>query len=137
MTKNRFTSTPGLILLGLAAMLLAWRIVVTNMAELFVQDDGEDAAALALNWNKNNAQALFSEGLRIARANPASATAYLSSQSATIRPMARPTPPLPGSRKKAAISPKPNRPCRLPRKWRRAASTSNWKPHVSGSAAEI
>jgi tetratricopeptide (TPR) repeat protein len=78
-TKTRFTSTPGLILLGLAAMLLAWRIVVTNMAELFVQDDGEDAAALALNWNKNNAQALFSEGLRIARANPASATAYLSS----------------------------------------------------------
>ena len=79
MTKSRFTHLSGLLLLGLAAAFLAWRIVVTNVSELFVQDGGEDAAALALNWNKNNAQALFSEGLHIAKANPASATAYLSS----------------------------------------------------------
>jgi hypothetical protein len=78
-TKNRFTSTPGLILLGLAAMLLVWRIVVTNMAELFVQDDGQDAAALALRWDETNTRALFAEGVRVAKSDPAQAITYLSS----------------------------------------------------------
>ena len=68
-----------MLLLGLAAAFLAWRIVVTNVSELFVQDGGEDAAALALNWDKTNAQALFSEGVRIAKANPAQAITYLAS----------------------------------------------------------
>ena len=79
MTKNRFTSAPGLILLALAAMLLVWRIVVTNMAELFLQDDGQDAAALALRWDENNTRALFAEGVRVAKSDPAQAITYLSS----------------------------------------------------------
>lgn len=77
MTKNRFTSTPGLILLGLAAMLLVWRIVVTNMAELHLQGEEKDAATRTLGWDKTNAQALFSEGVRVATTDPAQAITYL------------------------------------------------------------
>jgi len=76
-TKNRFTSTPGLILLGLAAMLLVWRIVVTNMAELHLQGEEKDAATRTLGWDKTNAQALFSEGVRVATTDPALAITYL------------------------------------------------------------
>jgi hypothetical protein len=78
-TNTRFTSLPSLILLGLAAAFLAWGIVVTNMAELHVQSEVNGAAALALSWDQTNARALFSEGLRIANANPAQAITYLSS----------------------------------------------------------
>ena len=78
MTETRFTSLPALILLGLAAALLAWRIVVTNMAELHLQSEEKDAGALALNWNRANAQALFSEGVRVANGNPAKALPFLS-----------------------------------------------------------
>ena len=77
MTKNRFTSTPGLILLGLAAMLLVWRVVVTNMAELHLQGEEKDAATRTLGWDKTNAQALFSEGVRVATTDPAQAITYL------------------------------------------------------------
>ena len=77
MTKNRFTSTPGLILLGLAAMLLVWRVVVTNMAEFHLQGEEKDAAARTLGWDKTNAQALFSEGVRVATTDPAQAITYL------------------------------------------------------------
>ena len=73
MTKNRFTSTPGLILLGLAAILLVWRIVVTNMAELHLQGEEKDAATRTLGWDKTNAQALFSQGVRVATTDPAQA----------------------------------------------------------------
>ncbi len=79
MTKSRFTHLPGLLLLGLAAAFLAWRIVVTNMAELFLQDDGPDAATPALRWNASNAQARYLEGLSQAKADPARAMADLSS----------------------------------------------------------
>lgn len=77
-TETRFTSLPALILLGLAAALLAWRIVVTNMAELHLQSEEKDTGALALNWNRANAQALFSEGVRVANGNPAGALPFLS-----------------------------------------------------------
>jgi tetratricopeptide (TPR) repeat protein len=76
-TKNRFTSTPGLILLGVAAMLLGWRIVATNMAELHLQGEEKDAATRTLDWDKTNAQALFSEGVRVATTDPAQAITYL------------------------------------------------------------
>ena len=78
MTKIRFTSPPALILLGLAAALLAWRIVVINVSEWYLQSDEKGAAALALDWDKTNAQALLSEGLRIGTANPAQAISFLS-----------------------------------------------------------
>lgn len=78
MQKRNSTTNASLALLGLVAALLAWRIVVTNVSELHFQSEGEGAAALALDWDKTNAQALLSEGLRIARANPAQAITYLS-----------------------------------------------------------
>ena len=65
--------------LGLVAALLAWRIVVTNMSEMQLQSDDKGATALALDWDKTNAQALFSEGVRVAKANPAQAITHLSS----------------------------------------------------------
>ena len=77
MTRNRFTHLPGLLLLGLAAAFLAWRIVVTNMAEWFLQDGQPDAATLALRWNAGNAQARFLEGLSQTKAEPAKAKANL------------------------------------------------------------
>lgn len=77
MTKSPFTSIAGSIFLGLSAIFLVWRIVVTNMAELFLQSDGQDAAALALGWNDTNAQALYREGLQQTKANPAGAMTYL------------------------------------------------------------
>jgi len=79
MTKSRFTHLPGLLLLGLAAAFLAWRIVVTNMADWFLQDEGPDAAARALRWNAGNAQARYLEGLGQTRADPERAMADLSS----------------------------------------------------------
>lgn len=79
MTTRRFTHLPGLLLLGLAAAFLAWRVVVTNMAELVLQDDGPDTAGLALRWNASNAQARYLEGLGRTKKDPAQATAYLSS----------------------------------------------------------
>jgi tetratricopeptide (TPR) repeat protein len=79
MTKTRFTHLPGLLLLGLAAAFLAWRIVVTNMAEWFLQDDRPDAATPALRWNASNAQARYLEGLSQTKADPARAMADLSS----------------------------------------------------------
>ena len=78
MPKRNSTTNASLALLGLAAALLAWRIVVTNMAELHLQGEEKDAARFALSWDKTNAQALFSEGLRIGKANPAQAITYLS-----------------------------------------------------------
>jgi hypothetical protein len=77
MTTKRFTPIPGLILLGLAAAFLAWRIVVTNMAELHLQSDEKGAALQALEWQPTNAQALFSEGMRLAATNPPQAMARL------------------------------------------------------------
>lgn len=68
-----------MLLLGLAAVFLAWRIVVTNMADWHLQDEGPDAAARALRWNAGNAQARYLEGLGQAKADPARAMAYLSS----------------------------------------------------------
>jgi Tfp pilus assembly protein PilF len=68
-----------LLLLGLAAAFLAWRIVVTNMADWFLQDEGTDAAAHALRWNANNAQARYLEGLGQTRTDPERAMADLSS----------------------------------------------------------
>ena len=68
-----------LILLLFVVGFLAWRIVVTNMSEMQLQSDDKGAAALALNWDKTNAQALFSEGVRVAKANPSQAITYLSS----------------------------------------------------------
>ena len=79
MTKSRFTHLPGLLLLGLAAAFLAWRIVVTNMADWFLQDEGPDAAARALRWNAGNAQARYLEGLGQTRTDPERAMADLSS----------------------------------------------------------
>ena len=79
MPKNNSTTTVSLAVLGLVAALLAWRIVVTNMSEMQLQSDDEGAAALALDWDKTNAQALFSEGVRVAKANPAQAITHLSS----------------------------------------------------------
>jgi len=76
--KRNSTTNVTLTLLGLVAALLAWRIVVTNMAEFFIRGDEQDAAARALSWDGTNAQALFSEGLRSARTNPARAINYLS-----------------------------------------------------------
>lgn len=78
MPKRNSTTNVSLTLLGLVAALLAWRIVVTNMAEFFIRGDEQDAAARALSWDGTNAQALFSEGLRSARTNPARAINYLS-----------------------------------------------------------
>jgi len=78
LTTNRSTSLPGLILLGLAvALLLAWRIIVTNMAEWHLQEDGQKSAAHALRWDNTNAQALHQEGLRIVKSSPTQAMAYL------------------------------------------------------------
>jgi hypothetical protein len=77
MTKSRFTHLPGLLLLGLAAAFLAWRIVVTNMTEWFLQDDRPDAATLALRWNAGNPQARFLEGLSQTKADPAKAKVNL------------------------------------------------------------
>ena len=79
MTKGRSTHLPGLLLLGLAAAFLAWRIVVTNMADWFLQDEGTDAAASALRWNANNAQARYLDGLGQTRTDPERAMADLSS----------------------------------------------------------
>ena len=79
MPKNNSTAAVSLAVLGLVAALLAWRIVVTNMSEMQLQSDDKGAAALALDWDKTNAQALFSEGVRVAKANPAQAITYLSS----------------------------------------------------------
>jgi len=78
MTKSRFTHLPGFLLLGLAAAFLAWRIVATNMSEVFLQDDEPDAA-LALRWNTSNAQARYLEGISHTKTDPARARAYLSS----------------------------------------------------------
>ena len=47
------------------------------MSEMQLQSDDEGATALALDWDKTNAQALFSEGVRVAKANPAQAITYL------------------------------------------------------------
>jgi tetratricopeptide (TPR) repeat protein len=66
-----------LILLLLAVGFLAWRIVVTNMADWHLQSEEKDAGALALNWDKTNAQVLFSEGIRVATTDPAQAITYL------------------------------------------------------------
>jgi len=68
-----------LILFGLVAALLAWRIVATNMAGLHLQGEEKDAATRTLDWDKTNAQALFSEGVRVATVDPAQAITYLSS----------------------------------------------------------
>ena len=76
--KNAITAV-SLTLLGLAAALLSWRIVVSNMSELHIQSDEKGAATQALNWDKTNAQALFSKGVHVAKANPAQALNYLSS----------------------------------------------------------
>jgi tetratricopeptide (TPR) repeat protein len=64
-------------ILGLVAALIAWRVVVINMAELHLQGEEKDAATLTLDWDKTNAQALFSEGVRVATADPAQAITYL------------------------------------------------------------
>ena len=72
--KNRFISLLGLVLLGLVATLLAWRVIVTNLSEMVLQDDGPDAAAQALRWDERNAQALYLDALGKAKANPALAT---------------------------------------------------------------
>lgn len=77
MPKTNSTTTVSLAILGLVAALLAWRIFVTNMSELHIQSEDKGAAALALNWDRTNAQALFSEGVRIAKADPAQAITYL------------------------------------------------------------
>ncbi len=77
MKINPPVSTPSLVLLGLVAVLLAWRIVVTNVSELYLQSDEKNAAAQVLNWQRTNAQALFSEGIRIAETNPPQAMARL------------------------------------------------------------
>lgn len=79
MPKTNSTTTVSLAILGLVAALLAWRIFVTNMSELHIQSEDKGAAALALNWDRTNAQALFSEGVRIAKADTAQAITYLSS----------------------------------------------------------
>jgi len=49
------------------------------MSELHVQSEEKGAAALALTWNDTNAQALFSEGVRVANTNPAQAITFLTS----------------------------------------------------------
>ena len=77
MPKTNSTTTVSLALLGLVAALLAWRIFVTNMSELHIQSEDKGAAPLALSWDRTNAQALFSEGVRIAKADPAQAITYL------------------------------------------------------------
>ncbi len=78
MPKRNSITHASLALLGLFAALLAWRIVVTNVPEWHLQSEDQGAAALALDWDKANAQALLAEGLRIAKANPAQAITYLS-----------------------------------------------------------
>ena len=77
MTKNSFTSIAGLILLGLATTFLIWRIVATNIGELLLQSDTQDASALALRWNGTNAEALYLRGLQQTKANPDRAMADL------------------------------------------------------------
>lgn len=77
MTKSRFTPLPGLLLLGLAAAFLAWRIVASNMAEWYLQEERPDASGQALRWNASNAQARYLEGLSQTKADPARAIDYL------------------------------------------------------------
>jgi tetratricopeptide (TPR) repeat protein len=69
-TKNPFTSIPGLILLGLAVIFLIWRVMATNLSEYILQDDGQDAIALALRWDTTNPRALYLEGLQQSKTNP-------------------------------------------------------------------
>ena len=47
------------------------------MAELHLQGEEKDAATRTLDWDKTNAQALFSEGVRVATTDPAQAITYL------------------------------------------------------------
>jgi len=75
--KKNSTTAVSLAILGLVAALLAWRIVATNMAGLHLQGEEKDAATRTLNWDKTNAQALFSEGVRVATTDPAQAITYL------------------------------------------------------------
>lgn len=77
MTKNSFTSPANIILLGLAALFVIWRIMVTNLTELFLQYDVQDAVALALRWDETNPQALYLKGLQQAKTSPSRATTFL------------------------------------------------------------
>ena len=64
MTPLHRALIPGYVLLGLAVAFLGWRIVGTNMAELILETDQEDAAAKALSWDRTNPAALYAEAIR-------------------------------------------------------------------------
>ena len=77
MPKNNSTTSTSLAVFGFIVVLLAWRIVVTNMSEMQLQSDDKGATALALHWDDTNAQALYLEGLQQTKADPAQAMTHL------------------------------------------------------------
>jgi len=75
LAKSKFLAT--WLLLGLGASLLAWRILVINLSDFFLQDDSTNAAAYALRWDDTHARGLFMMGLESAQKNPAESLRYL------------------------------------------------------------
>lgn len=63
-----FASTPlRLALFGLAAAVVAWRVVVTQVPDMLALRDGDDAAAAALRWNDAHASSLHVRALQALR----------------------------------------------------------------------
>lgn len=63
--------------IGAIALLLGWRIVVTNTSDYLAQSGGADAASIAIHWNPGNPAALYERGIELVHADPAKASASL------------------------------------------------------------
>jgi hypothetical protein len=70
MLKKHPISIVELVLIGVAATLIVWRVIAINVSDLSIQADEPDAAVQALRWNAGRADALYIEALRVATANP-------------------------------------------------------------------
>jgi tetratricopeptide (TPR) repeat protein len=66
--RSSFASTSlWLALLGLAAAIVAWRVVVTQVPDLLALRGDDDAAAAALRWNDRHAPSLYARALQALR----------------------------------------------------------------------
>ena len=69
-TNNKLIGAVGLAVLS---VVLAWRILVTGLAEYYVGRDTPEADAGALRWRSGQSVALYRQGLALAGRDPAAA----------------------------------------------------------------
>lgn len=70
MMNNKVIGAVGLTVLG---AMLAWRVLVTGLAEYYAGRDTPEADAGALSWRSDQSVALYRQGLALAERDPAAA----------------------------------------------------------------